>query len=244
MNGVERDDTRKKREVWEDELWAYIIAGNGIECPLYESCPLRHNQDIRCFSNESEKVTREKIYRFVDNDDIDFTSIPEFDLHPGCVRSGRIFRLVAELAIKYRNQAWNNLLPIPNNLITEDCDSHPIVVRYVPLKVNHGAVWKLDDCWLIHLNENDNSAKQRFTLYHELFHVLAHSEGNCKFKKSKDAGVYFNEALADHFSASILIPRELARQKWAENHDVSNMADIFDVPRPVMFMTLKILGLA
>jgi hypothetical protein len=243
LSGVEQEDSRKKREVWEDELWTYIVSGDGIECPLFESCTLKNNRDIRCFSNESEKATLEKIYRFIDNDDIDFTAIPEFDLHPGCIQTGRIFKLVTELAVKYQNQAWNTILPVPGDLIIEDNNKIPIIVRHVPLKANHGAVWKLDDCWIIHLNECDSPAKQRFTLYHELFHVLAHSEGNCKFKKSKDTGIHFNEALADHFSASVLIPREFARQKWTEYHDVNNVADIFDVPRPVMFMTLRILEL-
>ncbi len=243
MNDVEQDGSRKKREAWEDELWSHVIAGDGIECPLYESCTVKHSRDIRCFSSESEKDTIEKIYRFNDNDGLDFTGIPKFDLLRGCLHSGRVFQLVTELATKYRNQAWNNILPVPDNLIIEDRDNQPIVVRYVPLRANHGAVWKLDDCWIIHLNRRDIPAKQRFTLYHEIFHVLAHSEGNCTFKKSKDPVIYFNEVLADHFSANILIPHELARQKWAENQDINSVADIFDVPRTVMSLALRNLGL-
>lgn len=243
MSGVERDDSREKREAWEDELWAYMIAGDGIECPLYGSCELKHNQNIRCFSNEEEKANVEEIYRFNDKDDIDFANSPKFDLDRGCLQSGRIYQLITRLATKYRNQAWNNILPVPDNLIIEDNNNHPIIVRHVPLKANHGAVWKLDDCWIIHLNECDNPAKQRFTLYHEIFHVLARFEGNCTFKRSNDIGVYFNEVVADHFSANILIPHELARQKWAENQDINRVADIFGVPKPVMFLTLRNLEL-
>jgi Zn-dependent peptidase ImmA (M78 family) len=243
LSGVEQDDTREKREAWEDELWTYISTGDGIECPLLDTCELKHNQDIKCFSNEEEKFNTEEIYRFNYKDDIDFSGSPKFNQRRVCLQRSRISQLVTELATKYRNQAWNNILPVPDNLITEDCDNHPIVVRYVPLQASHGAVWKLDDCWIIHLNRRDIPAKQRFTLYHELFHVLAHSEGSCTFKKSKDTVVYFNEVLADHFSANILIPSDLAKQKWAENQDINRMADIFDVPRPVMFLSLRNLGL-
>ena len=191
MSGVEQDEPRANREAWEDELWTYISAGDGIECPLLDSCELKDNQDIKCFNNEAEKVRTEEIYRFNDKDDIDFTDNLKFNQNRVCLQRGRIFQLVTELATKYRNQAWNNILPVPNNLIIEDCDNHPVAVRYLPLQASHGAVWKLDDCWLIHLNENDIPAKQRFTLYHEIFHVLAHSQGNCVFKKSKDPVIYF-----------------------------------------------------
>ena len=61
----------KKREAWEDELWSYINAGNGIGCPQFDSCTLKSNKDIRCFNDESERDAVSLINNFVDNDDID-----------------------------------------------------------------------------------------------------------------------------------------------------------------------------
>ena len=104
MSDVEQDEPRAKREAWEDELWSYISAGDGIECPILDSCKLKYNQDIKCFSDKAEKVSLEKIYRFNDKDDIDFSGSPKFDQRRTCLQRSRISQLVTELAMKYRNQ--------------------------------------------------------------------------------------------------------------------------------------------
>ena len=63
------------------------------------------------------------------------------------------------------------------------------------------------------------------------------------FKKAGDKDINFNEVLADHFAASVLLPREAVAAKWAETGDIDRMAVIFDVPRPIMYLALKIAGL-
>ena len=114
-----------------------------------------------------------------------------------------------------------------------------IEVRHLPLIATHGAVWFLNTCWLIHLNSNDSLVRQRFTLYHEIFHVLAHSQGNPLFKHRGSDNINFNEILADHFSASMLIPQEMLPEYWMEYKDIELLADIFKVPKTVMYITLK-----
>ena len=163
---------------------------------------------------------------------------------PPCPNSGRIFALVRRLAVKYQMESGIDRLPVPTDLITQAADNLPIEVRQVPLKAHHGAIWRLSDCWLIHLNSNDTPARQRFTLYHEIFHILAHCKATPVFRKTScSQGGSFNELLADHFAGIILMPEKRVRERWAEVKDISQMAAIFDVPKPIVWFALKHLRL-
>lgn len=230
-------------ENWENELWLYVNAGDGLSCPVSTSCQLK-KEVVGCFNNEKEKENTREIHQFVDSDFIEFDGnknvVPPLSR---CLIRSRIFDLVIKLAQKYRNKSWDKTLPVPDNLILNASDNLPIEMRRVPLKANHGAVWQLDDSWLIHLNSKDTPARRRFTLYHEIFHILAHCQGNIMFKRSGGGEVYFNEFLADHFSASILLPYEWVVAKWPEIKDINKMANVFNVPGPVMYGALKIKGL-
>jgi len=182
---------------------------------------------------------------FLDDEAPDFTepSSIKFEF-PACPNSGRIFELVRKLAIKYQVEAGIDRLPVPPDLITCAADNLPIEVRQVPLKAHHGAIWRLSDCWVVQLNSNDTLARQRFTLYHEIFHILAHGKATPVFKKTASSQEgSFNELLADHFAAIILMPENLVRKKWAEVKDANRMAAIFNVPKPLVWFALKHLSL-
>jgi len=163
---------------------------------------------------------------------------------PVCPNSGKIFKLVRRLAVRYQVEAGVDRLPVPANLITQAGDNLPIEVRQVPLKAHHGAIWRLSDCWLVQLNRNDTTARKRFTLYHEIFHILAHCRAIPVFKKTSSSPEgSFNELLADHFAAIILMPEKKVKEKWAEVKDINQMAAIFDVPKPIVWFALKHLSL-
>jgi hypothetical protein len=230
-------------ESWESELWTYINAGDGIRCPLSDSCQLE-KEGAACFNSEEERENTKKIHRLMDNDEIDFADNKRIDLKfSECTKHGKVFKLVIKLAQKYRNNKWHNSIPVPDNLILRDYDNLPIEVRYIPLKANHGAVWRLSRSWLIHLNSNDTLARQRFTRYHEVFHILAHCQGSPMFKKAIGGEVNYNEIMADHFAVSILLPHELVENKWAEIKDINKLASLFIVPKPLMWGTLRMKGI-
>jgi len=212
-----------------------------MRCPMYESCELRL-KGVWCLSDHEGYF--ENWNELIDNDapDLDDPVGIEFG-SLSCPRSGGIFKLVSRLATKYKVAAGIDHLPVPTDLITRADDNLPIEVRLVPLKVYHGAVWRLNDCWVIHLNSDDTSARQRFTLYHEIFHVMAHCEATPVFHKAGSQVGYFNELLADHFSGILLVPREWATKLWPEVKDISRMAAIFDVPKSVMYLGLRGMGL-
>jgi hypothetical protein len=49
--------------------------------------------------------------------------------------------------------------------------------------------------------------------------------------------------LADHFSGACLVPEKLAKKMWPKIKDVNKMAALFDVPKPIMWFGLRLLGL-
>ena len=122
-------------------------------------------------------------------------------------------------------------------------EQHPGELRVLPLRTHHGAIWHLKEGWVIQLNDGETSADNRFTLFHEAFHILAHCSTTPVFRKRGAIQGSFNELLADAFAASILAPTEWVKEKWAEVRDLDRMAKIFDVPKPVMCVRLKYLGL-
>jgi len=227
---------------WEAELWSYLSRGDGIHCPIYHSCRLRL-QGGWCLSEHEEYY--QLMNEFVDDEAPDLTDPASIKLEfSTCSVSGRIFKLVRRLAVKYQMEVGIDRLPVPAYLITRGGDNLPIEVRQVSLKAHHGAIWRLNDCWLVQLNSNDTPARQRFTLFHEIFHILAHCKATPVFRKvSSSQEGSFNELLADHFAANILMPEKWVKEKWTEVKDISQMAAIFDVPRPIVWFALKHLSL-
>jgi hypothetical protein len=239
LRGGGAGDMVRGKSSWEDELWSYLDIGDGINCPIYSSCRLRL-KGVWCYSEHSEYC--EARNEFLDDDEPDLTN-PMIAQLPACPRSGRIFKLVGKLATKYQVEAGINHLPVPIDIITRAGDNLPIEVRKVPLNAYHGAVWKLSDCWLVQLNCNDTVCRQRFTLYHEIFHILAHCKSTPVFKKpTRGRQGSFNEMLADHFSGIILVPAGQVKKLWPEVRDVSQMAALFDVPKSVMYIALRGMG--
>lgn len=227
---------------WEAELWSYLSKGDGIHCPIYESCSLRL-QGEWCLSEHEEYY--QLMNNFLDDEVLDLADPAAIQFEfPACRFVGRVFNLVRRLAEGYQTEVGVNRPPVPDDLITRGDDGLPIEVRQIPLKAHHGAIWRLSDCWLVQLNSNDTAARQRFTVYHEVFHILAHNRATPVFKKTSSSSEgSFNELLADHFAAIILMPENLVKEKWAEVQDMNRMAAIFEVPRPVVWFALKHLSL-
>jgi hypothetical protein len=242
LSGAEPNKMREKNPRWESELWTYLSRGDGIHCPIYQSCQTRR-EDVVCFSEQIDYG--ETVNEFVDSDESDFAYPADVRFKsPNCPLSGRVFKLIRKLAKKCQMEAGLDCLPVPNNLITRAYDNLPIEVRKVSVRSYHGAVWRLNDCWLIQLNNNDTPARQRFTLYHEIFHILAHCKATPVFKKvSCGSKGSFNELLADHFALTMLIPERWVKEKWTEVKDVNQMAAIFDAPKSLMWFVLHHLHL-
>jgi len=167
----------EKTPRWENELWSYLSRGDGIHCPVYESCR-RRLHGTWCLSDNRDYYKARN--EFLDDNDL----------------------------------------------------------------ADPSSIWRLSDCWIVQLNSNDTPVRQRFTLYHEIFHILAHCKAIPVFKKTSCGQEgSFNELLADHFAAVILMPRDLVAERWPQVKDLSQMATTFDVPRSVMWLALRTYGL-
>ena len=159
-------------------------------------------------------------------------------------RPGRVFQLVEKLAQKQLKRGRVRCPPVPSGIVSLADERYPIEVRLLPLRAYHGALWPSSKGWIIQLRKDDTSDTQRFTLFHEAFHILAHCNSAAPmFRRRGAVGGSFNELLADYFATCILMPREWVKEKWAEVKDLNRMAEIFDIPQTVMGIRLRQLGL-
>ncbi|MDP2744030.1 MAG: ImmA/IrrE family metallo-endopeptidase [Dehalococcoidia bacterium] len=228
----------QKPQMWEDELWGYLTTGNGTSCPLRASCEVRRSGGW-CFDDHTEEISQS--YSASTFGAAEENVVKSY--FPEHWAPGRIFQLVEQLATKYLRKTAPTRLPVPPEIIKRFEIRPPVEVRLVPLRAYHGAVWRLEDCWVIHINSNDPHSRQRLTLFHEVFHILAHSKATPIFRKRGISEGVFNEVLADHFAGCILMPAEKVRKKWEKVGDVRRMARAFSVTELAMWMRLKGLGL-
>ena len=248
MSGAgEKDITLEKIPKWEAELWSYISSGDGVTCPLYGADKVRHCSEW-CFNENKEKFSglhgTHVIGSSSDENESDVFRRLYEHIFPREWTPGRIFQLVEALANKYIKKAKLNQPPVITELVRQFDISPGIEIRPLPLKAYHGAVWHLEDGWIVHLNNEDKPARQRVTLFHEAFHILAHyNRTTPTFRKQRSKGGLFNEVLADYFARCVLMPKEWVKGKWAEVNDLKRMAEIFQVTQVSMWIRLKTMGL-
>jgi len=219
---------------WQSQLWSYVSRGTGEHCPFYSHC------HIRLDGKWCPDDNRKHIERLLDHEQCNLSDYNFIE----CGACGGIFKMVEMVSQKYLEKGRIHCPPVPTALFSLADKQHPIEVHLLPLKVYRGAIWRLREGWIIQLNKNDTSARKRFTLFHEAFHILAHCSNTTPvFRKRGGTRGSFNELLADYFASCILMPGEWVKEKWAEVQDLDRMVEIFDVPKPAMCIKLKRLGL-
>jgi len=218
---------------WESELWSYLSSGDGEHCPAYNSCENRKKGGW-CPSNNVDRITR-----LLDEGHFDLGKYDSI----GSGECGRVFQLVGKIAEQFLKKGGVHRPPVPNELVSLADAHHPIEIRLVPLKVYHSAIWHLREGWIIQLSKDDELGRKRFSLFHEVFHILAHSKTTPVFRKVGCTQGCFNELLADYFGGCILMPTEWVTEKWVEVKDLDRMVEIFDVTKPLMWLRLREIGL-
>ena len=227
--------TREKLPKWESKLWDYLGSGDGVRCPKYSRCQYRLS-GAWCVSDNLDHIAW-----LLDDRQFDASKYDSIGSRGKC---SEVFQLIERLAEKCLKRAKVNCPPVPTEFVSLADEEHTIEVRLVPLKTHHGAIWYLKGNWIIQLNRNAPPARRRFALFHEAFHILAHCRATTSlFRKREHGRGSFNELLADYFAGSILMPEEWVREKWTEVKDLDSMAKIFDVPRSLMWIRLREMGL-
>lgn len=227
---------RKNITPWENELWHYLNTGNGDTCPLYDSCDMRKNGHW-CIIDHREFIG--DMSYLINSHEID----PVRGEVLRKLKHGRIFNLVEMLAHRYLDLFNITSPPVPESLIEFIGQPNDVEVRLVPLVSYHGALWYLDNSWVIQLNSNDDYRVRRLTTFHEAFHVLAHSNSTPVFRKMCSKKGAFNELLAEYFTYNILMPETWVRKNWAQIQDPDMMVELFEVPKSAMITTLSSLEL-
>lgn len=100
--------------------------------------------------------------------------------------------------------------------------------------------------WRIAINRDEPLVRQRFTLAHELKHVLDASHEDVVYRHLPDgpARQRHVEAVCDHFAACLLMPKPWVKRLWGEGiQDLHVLARHFDVSNQAMLIRLQNLGL-
>jgi hypothetical protein len=220
---------------WEIELWSYVSSGDGTCCPLYNRCQIRGR------GGWCPDENKETINCLLDEREFNFHSCGSIGNEAGGIC--RLVQLVERMAQKYLKMGKVCSPPVPIGIVSLADKQRCIEIHTLPLKAYHGAIWRLNEGWVVQLRDGDTSAGKRFALFHETFHILAHCRGTPVFKKRGLEQGSFNEFLADCFASCILMPREWVKEKWTEIEDLDRMAEIFAVSKSAMCIRLKWLGL-
>ena len=157
--------------------------------------------------------------------------------------AGSLCRLLERLADRNLRDGSVHDPPVPDKLMEYLRTDRPVYITSVPLFSNHSAVWRLESRWMVFLNNRDTSEANRFGLFHEAFHILAHSQGTPQFREGNNLRGSFIEGLADYFAMAVLMPRGWIHEKWPEIQDATGMAEFFKVTRSTAFLRLRQLGL-
>ena len=97
--------------------------------------------------------------------------------------------------------------------------------------------------WLILLNETHSRGRQRWSLAHELKHILDHPFANLLYPRGGPYGDLAEQA-CDYFAACLLMPGRWLRQAWAKGiRDEPDLARHFVVSREGVRVRLLQVGL-
>src|SRR5829696_1868182 len=97
-----------------------------------------------------------------------------------------------------------------------------------------------DGHWVIGVNKGNPHARRRFTLCHELKHVLDADRDKITYK---GLTAEQREAVADYFAACYLMPKLWLRRAWTRGiQDPDALAGLFNVSQPAMEKRLRYLG--
>jgi hypothetical protein len=225
----------KNRFDWEDELWYYVNRGDEIFCQKFVDCQARvetGNCNCPLFGNTTDIQTQCHPCGGNTNFTVPFETDPCRYSNIGFIetlRPGRVQELLELMATSILTRNRVTQPPVPIDIIHKVNPLSKIEIRNIPLKACNGALWRMKNEWVMYLNSNDSPLEQRVTVFHELFHIVAHMKGVPMFKKPKAQEGHFLEMLASTFALQMLMPRRYFETAWEKYRDNKVLAEIFQV---------------
>lgn len=226
---------------WMKDLWHYLDAEDGTTCLIKETCERRRNGGWCVCDYEAKILEVYDIAMSAQFKDEVFKKLIE-DILPQPWIPCRPFETVQMLATLYLEQSGLAEPPVTSEIIKQFHFDLPVEIREVPLKSVRGAIWRLEDTYILHVNINDSPRKKRAAVFHEMFHILVH-RGSQRLSSGwqLDTG-FFNGLLADYFAMAILVPDRWIEKYRLQLHDLRRMAEIFQVSEVVMWTRLVMQG--
>lgn len=118
-----------------------------------------------------------------------------------------------------------------------------VVLHDVPNPGWYGAVSSTDSHAEIWISTNQSGVKQRFTLAHELGHLLQHPLAVAYRDVNYEPNTSPMEREANHFAASLLMPAWMVSAAMhSTGGNLHRMARLFDVSESAMSFRLRNLG--
>ena len=120
-----------------------------------------------------------------------------------------------------------------------------ITVRYQRIPTSGLTYWD-GHTWVIGINRSEPIARQRFTLFHELKHIIDHGRADRLYTAQiDDDRARQAERAADYFAGCVLMPKRLVRRSWYRGTQrASALAAEFEVSERAMEVRLSQLGLS
>lgn len=108
-----------------------------------------------------------------------------------------------------------------------------------------GATRRIGNLWVILVNQNEATVRQRFTIAHEFKHILDDAATTHLHRQGQqDRRPWLTERLCDYFAACFLMPRLWVKRLWGRGEqDPAALARRFQVSVDAMEIRLQQLGL-
>lgn len=108
-----------------------------------------------------------------------------------------------------------------------------------------GQVIKNKQISAIYINANDAPSRQRFSIAHEIAHILLHHNPQEEtFTDYRNNGTYSQQEFeADNFAAALLMPKDRSLDIWNICKDVDDFANAMRVSKAAASIRLTNLGL-
>lgn len=172
-----------------------------------------------------------------------------------------------EAAKKALSLAWDGNLPVDPEVIASQLvvffpeKDNPLKSKEIPIKFRSRNTIELDGAsgqaslinsgdsyyFLCEYNADEISYRNRFTMAHELGHVLLSHVTEEKPKKRDtnfSASTYDNDEIAaNSFAAALIMPEEMVRNLFPAARSIQQLAEAFGVSTVAMSYRLRNLGL-
>jgi Zn-dependent peptidase ImmA (M78 family) len=115
-----------------------------------------------------------------------------------------------------------------------------------PLPMSGAASWSRGS-WLILLNADEAPVRRRFSLAHELKHVIDHPFVDFLYPaRATSTSAERAEQICDYFAACLLMPKGWVKSAFYNEgiHNARELARRFNVSRPAMEVRLNQLGIS